>query len=315
MKNKKIVLAGGSGFLGESLAKFLNQKGFEITILSRKHFVSEYARVVQWDSKTLGIWKECVDGAFALINLTGRTVDCRYNKKNVRDMYDSRILSTRILGEAVNLANIKPEIWINSSTATIYEHTYGRPHTEMNFKICSNADAKDEISVDLASKWEDEFNRVNSEFVRKIIIRTAIVFGNRPGSAYDILRKLVRFGLGGKMGHGKQMVSWVHISDFCESIYWMITNRSAEGIYNIAASNPISNKDMMKTLRDIHHVPFGLPATKFMLEVGAFLIQTETELIIKSRNVVSERLANEGFSFKFQNFKDAILSLENDKIY
>lgn len=305
MQNKKIVLAGGSGFLGSLLADHLNNQGFKVVILSRKSFSSTSAKVIVWDGETLDAWSEELEGASALINLAGRTVDCRYTEKNKKQMLNSRILSTRVLGKAVSSCKKPPRVWLNSSTATIYEHTYGASHGEGG-RVAHSVEAKDEYSVLLASLWEDEFKVSSCPGTRKIILRTALVF-DKSGSVYKVLKRLAAFGLGGKMGHGKQIVSWIHSEDFLRAIDWLILNEKAEGVYNLAAPNPLSNSEMMHEVRKEVGAAFGLPATKWMLEIGAFILRTETELIIKSRNVVPDRLLKEGFKFNFLTLKSALL--------
>lgn len=303
MQKRKVVIAGGSGFLGTLLADYLNKKGFEVVILSRKIFLSDSAKVILWDGETLGGWEAELEGASVLINLAGRTVDCRYTEKNKKQMLDSRILSTRVLGKAVASCKKPPKVWLNSSTATIYEHTYGKPHGE-DGRIASNVEAKDEYSVELASLWEKEFEAASAP-TRKIVLRTALVF-DKSGSVYKVLRRISRFGLGGKMGHGMQMVSWIHSEDFLRAIEWLIVNEKAEGVYNLAAPSPLTNSEMMQEVRKEAGIPFGLPAAKWMLELGAFVLRTETELIIKSRNVVPARLLKEGFRFNFPDFQSAL---------
>ncbi len=302
----KIVLAGGSGFLGNLLAKWFSEQGLETVICTRSKAHSKHARMVSWDGQTIGSWHKELDGALALVNLAGRSVDCRYNARNRKVMVDSRILSTRVLGEAIGQCADPPKVWLNASTATIYEHTYGAPHSESG-RIAGNAEAKDEFSVDLARAWEEEFNRALCPSTRKILLRIAMVFDGN-GSVYKVLRRLIRAGLGGKMGHGKQFVSWIHSRDFCRAVERLIRDEKANGVYNLSSPNPIPNSEMMANIRRSLGVPFGLPATKWMLEVGAFFLRTETELTIKSRNVVPTRLASEGFSFDYPDFYDAICS-------
>ncbi len=309
MTMQRIIIPGGSGFLGRQLAKYFKNNGYQVVILSRQEFHSEDATVVLWDGKSLGSWCQELENSLAVINLAGRSVDCRYHAKNRQVLLDSRILSTKILGLAIANCVNKPKVWLNSSTATLYEHTYGEGHSE-NGKIAASPDAKDEFSIELANAWEKAFNESISQDIRKVLLRTAIVFGNDSGTAYQIIKRLVGLGLGGRMGHGKQYVSWIHSNDFCRALEWIIINNQSNGIYNISAPNPLTNKLMMQIIRKKLGVPFGLPATKWMLEIGAFFLRTETELIIKSRRVLPTRLLSEGFEFQFTNFIDMIEDLE-----
>ncbi|MEO8498938.1 MAG: TIGR01777 family oxidoreductase, partial [Planctomycetota bacterium] len=310
MASGKIVLAGGSGFLGVVLAKWLSERGYEVVVLSRRSTSLAHGRCVAWDGKTLGDWAGELEDATALINLAGRSVNCRYHVRNRREMMDSRIFSTRVLGRAVAGCAMPPRVWLNSSTATIYKHTYGEAHSE-DGEIGATREANDKFSIQVARAWEEEFAKAECPITRKIVLRTAIVLGSVPGTAYEVLRRLARFGLGGKMGSGKQFLSWIHADDFCRALSWLIETPSAEGIYNIAAPNPVTNADAMRLFRKAVRMPIGLPAARWMLEVGAFVLRTETELIIKSRRVVPTRLISEGFAFEFPTLESAIASLES----
>ena len=307
--NKKIILAGGAGFLGRTLAKWSQGKGFEIVVLSRRSVPLEHARVVPWDGHGLGEWVKELENATALINLAGRSVNCRYHERNQKEIMESRIFSTRILGEAVNRCSNPPSIWLNSSTATIYKHSYNKPNDEHG-DIGGTAEAKDEFSIKVAQAWEDEFQKAITPSTRKIIMRMAMVFGNEPGGVYDVLSRLTRFGLGGKMGHGRQFVSWIHSTDLCGSIEWLINNPKAEGIYNICSPKPISNRKVMELFRKTLGISIGLPANLWMLEIGTFLLRTESELVIKSRHVVPSRLLSEGFKFKYPELEGALWKLK-----
>ena len=310
MPHDKVVLAGGSGFLGVVLGNWLTQRSYEIVVLSRRSRPYTFGKCVLWDGETLGEWTNELEGAMALVNLAGISVNCRYNERNRRQILDSRILSTRALGRAVAECATPPQVWLNSGTATIYKHTYGDAHGE-DGEIAATREANDEFSIQVARAWEEEFAKAECPQTRKIVLRTAIVLDSIPGTAYEVLRRLARFGLGGKMGDGKQFLSWIHADDFCRSILWVIENPSATGNYNIAAPAPITNAETMRLLRQAVRMPIGLPASRWMLEIGAFLLRTETELIIKSRRVVPTRLIAEGFTFEFPTLASAITSLES----
>ncbi len=313
MGSTKIIIAGGSGFLGKSLAKWYssNVEDCEIVILSRSPRAIDSTRTVVWDGLNPGDWAKELEGASALINLAGRSVNCRYNKANRRAIMDSRIDSTRILGQAINQCKNPPKVWLNSSTATIYKHTYGQAHDEKRGTIEATPEAKDSFSIEVAKAWEDEFEKAQTPDTRKLILRTAVVFHTDHGSAYAIMRRLTRFGLGGKMGDGRQYVSWIHIDDFCRAIDWLLSSAEAEGIVNISSPNPITNAELMANFRKVCGRPIGLPAYRWMLEIGAIFLRTETELIIKSRRVVPGRLLSDGFTFNFPEIQQALADLEN----
>lgn len=306
----KIILAGGSGFLGRELAQWYAERGREPVILSRAPAGRSAGRTIAWDAKTLGPWVGELEDAAMVINLAGRSVNCRYNESNRRQMMDSRIYSTRVLGEAIRACASPPRVWCNLSTATIYKHSYERSQDEKSGEIASHPEAKDEYSIQVAQAWEKEFQAWAVPGTRKVILRASMVFGSQHGGVYEVLRRLVRFGLGGRMGHGRQYVSWIEIEDFCRVMDWLESNPNADGIYNVCAPNPVPNKEMMSILRKVLGMPFGLPAARWMLEVGAFLLRTETELIVKSRRVVPERLLHEGFEFKYAQLEEAIRALE-----
>ncbi len=314
MEKPKIILPGGSGFLGRTLAAWFRKRGFRVIVLSRRDHEMVDAEVLVWDARSLGEWQACLEGAVAVVNLAGRTVNCRYNEVNRRQMIESRTLSTAVLGEALAKCENPPPVWLNSSTATIYRHRYDEANTESDGLYGAEKEAKDAFSLEVAHAWEDSFERAYQDYglemTRGVVLRTAMVFGKESGGVYEALRKLARMGLGGKMGHGRQFVSWMHETDFCRAIQWLIENENAVGVYNLTAPNPLLNKEMMAGLRKVLKVSFGLPAARWMLEMGAFFLRTETELIVKSRRVVPARLQAEGFVFDYPDFFTAIKSLE-----
>lgn len=306
----RIVLAGGSGVLGGLLARALAAKGYHITVLSRSLQGGGAARRVAWDARTLGPWRQELEGAAAVINLAGRPVDCRYTAANRRQILRSRVLSTRVLGEAIADCAEPPPTWLNASTATIYKHSYNLLMDESG-EIAADKDAKDEFSVEVAQAWEQSLAAAPTPATRKIPLRLSMVFGAAPGSVFPILRRLVRLGLGGSMAGGRQFVSWIHQEDFCRAVEWILEHPELRGPVNVVAPNPLTNREMMAIFRKVCGRPFGLPAARWMLEIGAFFMRTETELIIKSRRAVPGKLAATGFQFHFATFQSALEELEN----
>jgi uncharacterized protein (TIGR01777 family) len=305
----KIILAGGSGFLGQTLAKYFEKRGFEILILTRfLHSGSLPGRRLHWDVCTAGCWTEELEGATAVINLTGKSVDCRYNERNKKEILDSRLNSTRILGEAIARCIHPPLVWLNASTATIYKHSLGVAWDE-NGEIGATPEAKDAFSIEVAKAWEGAFEEARTPSTRKVAMRMAMVLGKGKNSVFPMLRRLTRLGLGGRMGSGQQFVSWIHEEDYCRAVEWLIGHDEVCGRVNVAAPNPVSNAEMMKSLREVCEMPFGLPASKWMLELGAFFLRTETELIIKSRKVIPGRLLQSGFRFQFPVIRAAFEDL------
>ncbi len=320
MNPHKIILAGGSGFLGGELARHFTASGWEIVILTRTPKPrSDQVREVAWDTKSLNVWARELEGATAILNLTGRSVDCRYTAKNRRDIMDSRVNSTRVVGEAIAQCKTPPRVWLNSSTATVYQHTFGKPHDESSRAMDSATDAKDAFSVEVAQAWERTLfearlslspSNGEREATRRIALRTSMVLGLGRNSVFPVLRRLTRFGLGGRQGSGKQFVSWIHVEDFCRAVEWIIAHEEISDAVNLCAPNPLPNAEMMSTFRKVFKIPFGLPATEWMLEIGAFFLRTETELIFKSRHVVPGRLLASGFEFRFPTFGKALMDLE-----
>jgi uncharacterized protein len=310
MNPKKVIIAGGTGFLGRSLSAYLTAHGYEVAILTRSPRAANGIREIVWDGRTLGDWTRELEGAAAVINLAGRSVNCRYHERNRRLMMESRVHPTRIIGEAVAKSEIPPPVWLNASTATIYKHTFGPPWDECG-EIGSTREAKDEFSIEVATAWERTLDQAQTPLTRKVAMRTALVLGLEKNSVFPVLRMLTRLGFGGKMGDGGQFVSWVHQTDFCRAVDWLIANDALAGPVNIAAPNSVTNREMMKTFRQICGAPAGLPAARWMLEVGAFVLRTETELVIKSRNVTPRRLIESGFTFQFPRLREAIEDLHN----
>lgn len=305
----RIILAGGSGFLGKLLAHRFSSRGHQVIVFTRGNGTDGGPiRRVNWDARTVGRWAGLLEGALAVINLAGRSVDCRYTAKNRRLILDSRLDPTRVLGEAMGECSQPPHVWLNSSTATIYRHTYG-PAWDETGEIGGTPEAKDEFSVEVAPLWEAAFAEANTPSTRKIALRTAMVLGHGRNSVFPVLRRLVRLGLGGQMAGGRQFVSWIHEEDFCRAIGWLVERDGFSGAVNLAAPNPLTNREMMRALRRAVGVPFGLPASRWMLEAGAFILRTETELIIKSRRVTPGRLADSGFQFRFPTFDTAVANL------
>lgn len=306
---KRVILAGGSGFLGQALARYLTGVGWEVVVLTRSPGRSEGAgRQVGWDACNLGPWQAELEGARAVVNLTGKSVDCRYNRRNRKAILESRVNSTRVLGEAIARCVQPPEVWLNASTATIYKHTFGPPWDEAG-EVGADPAAKDEFSLEVALAWEKALNQASTPETRKLPLRLAMVLGHGKNSVFPVLSRLARFGLGGTMGSGRQFVSWIHERDFCRAVEWLLEHKDISGPVNLVAPNPLPNREMMQTLRQVCHVPLGLPAPAWLLEVGAFFLRTETELIIKSRRVIPQRLLESGFRFEYPTIAEAFADL------
>jgi uncharacterized protein len=308
---RKIVLAGGSGQVGQLLARHFHACGDEVTVIARQA-ASAYGKTVEWDGVSEGPWMAELDGADVLINLAGRSVNCRYNLANRESMMQSRVLSTRALGVAVGRAKRPPPIWMNSSTATIYRHALDRPMDEATGELGINepgAPSTWNFSISVAKNWEKEFFRAQAPVTRKIALRSAMIMDPTRGGIFDTLLRLVRFGLGGTAASGEQYISWVHGADFLRAIEFLIERDELDRVVNVAAPNPLPNREFMRALRKAWGTPIGLPATQWMLEIGALFMQTETELILKSRRVVAGRLMERGFEFEYPAWNAAAKDL------
>jgi len=307
----RIVVAGGSGFIGRLLTETLVSGENDIVVLTRfPQTAAQSIRQVRWDGRTLSDWASELEGARALINLAGRSVNCRYNERNRREILESRVDSTRVLGEAIARCSKPPPVWLNASTATIYKHAFDRQMDEATGEISATPEAKDAFSIEVARAWEEAFFRASTPATRKVALRTAMVFASSKGGVYRVLRGLTRWGLGGAISGGRQYVSWIHEADFGRSVEWLIDRDDFSGPVNLASPNPIPQREMMRIVRRELGVPFGLPATRRMLEVAAFVHRTEAELIVKSRRVVPGRLQAAGFQFGFPRMEDAVREIE-----
>lgn len=303
----RIVIAGGSGNLGRLLARHWRARGYDIMVLSREANIAPWPSV-RWDGRTADSWIRELEGSDVIVNLAGRSVNCRYTAQNRRDILDSRIEPTRAIGEAIGQLERPPSIWLQASTATIYAHRFDRGNDEATGIIGGHevgAPAAWRFSIDVASAWESTCRAIPTPKTRKVLLRTAVVMNTAHGGPFDTLLKLARYGLGGPAGTGRQYVSWIHELDFARAVDFIIDRSDLAGPVNVTSPNPLPNARFMGDIRNAAGVPFALPATKWMLEAGAFFLGTESELILKSRRVVPRRLLEAGFGFVFPNWPQA----------
>ena len=312
----KIVLPGGSGQVGTLLARAFHRDGHEVIVLSRSmtHLgESPPWKVAMWDARSAGPWESEFENADAVINLAGRSVNCRYNPHNRRVIKDSRTVSAQLVGEAIGRRQRPPRLWLQASTATIYAHRYDAPNDERTGILGGGEPGAPDtwnFSIDVAKSWESAAGNVPLPAdTRRVLLRSAITMNADPGSAFAVLLTLVRAGLGGTEGDGRQFVSWIHEEDFVRAVYWLIEHPELDGAVNLAAPNPLPNAEFLRDLRRAWGMPVGLPATRWMLEIGAWFLRTETELILKSRRVVPTRLSQSGFMFNFPDWLGAARDL------
>jgi uncharacterized protein len=303
----KVVLPGGSGQVGGVLARALHADGHEVVVLSRAPAAAPW-RVVAWDAVSVGTWAAELDGADAVVNLAGRSVNCRYTAANRAEIVRSRVASTRAVGEAIARAERPPPVWLQASTATIYAHRYDAPNDEATGIIGGAEPGAPEtwrFSVDVARAWERALDEAEVPGTRRVKLRSAMTMSPDRGGIFDVLLGLVRRGLGGRSGDGRQYVSWIHHEDFVRAVYWLLERDDVDGAVNLAAPGPLPNDEFMRALREAWGARVGLPATAWMLEIGAVFLRTETELILKSRRVVPGRLLDAGFTFRHPAWPEA----------
>jgi len=299
----KIIIFGGTGFIGLSLAKHLQQKGFEPVLIARHAPANTIPfEFVQWDAITLGKWTSVLDGAKAVINLAGKSVDCIKTPENCDIILRSRVDSTSLIGKAMKTVKSPPKIWVQMSTA----HIYGDPPKQ----LCTESSSTGYGFAPFVGKsWEQAFLDSLPEGVRGVRLRTSFVIG-KNGGALESLKRIVKLGLGGTVGSGQQGMSWIHEEDLNELIHQAIVNDAYENVYIASAPNPVSNKEFMKQLREKMKIFFGIPAPAFITRIGAKLIfRTDPELALYGRYVKSERLEKEGFKFKFPALSEALENL------
>ena len=310
----KIVLPGGSGQVGTVLARAFHAAGDEVVVLSRRPAPSPW-RVVAWEAghqAALGPWAAELDGADVVINLAGRNVNCRYTPENRRQIMDSRVQSTHAVGAALRRADRPPRVWLQASTATLYAHRFdvsNDEHTGLIGGAERGAPAAWRFSIDVATAWEQAAQAAATPRTRLVLMRSAITFSPDPGGAFEVLLRLVRLGLGGQAGDGRQYVSWLHDQDFIAAVRWLIDHDNLNGAVNLAAPQPLPNAAFMRALRQAWGARLGLPAAPWMLEAGARVLRTETELLLKSRRVVPARLLESGFTFQFPTWPEAARDL------
>jgi uncharacterized protein (TIGR01777 family) len=297
----KIILAGGSGFIGQILAGHFTSKGDEVIVLTRNNNSTVgNIKYIHWNGQTIGDWKNELEGSDVLINLTGKSVNCRYNEKNKKEIFSSRLDAANVLGQALNALNSPPPLWINAASATIYRHAEDRPQDEHSGELGTG------FSVDVCKQWEATFFEQDVPGVRKIGLRIAIVLG-KNGGVMPYFFNLAKFGIGGRQGNGRQYFSWIHENDISEIIDFLIAHRELEGIFNVSSPNPVQNSKFMATVRKAVKMPFGLPTPKWMLRIGVWVLRTETELILKSRWVIPAKLIQAGYKFKVENIDRAVM--------
>lgn len=303
--NGAVVVVGANGFLGRYLCRHLARNGREVVAVGRRRTGwSGDGMFLPWDGAPTGSWALALEGAEAVVNLAGRSVNCRYSARNRREILESRVATTQAVAAAVAACKVPPRVWLNASTATIYRHAEDREMDEWTGEAGSG------FSVEVAQAWEDAFfgARVPAR-TRKVALRTGMVLANEKGSVFDRLAGLATVGLGGAMAGGRQRVSWIHMADFLSAVDWLIDRRDLDGAINLTAPVAPANREMMAVFRELCGMPFGLPAARWMLATGAWFLRTEPELVLKSRWVTPTRLLASGFRFHWPQLAGAVEDL------
>src|SRR5262245_24750097 len=306
----RIAIPGGSGQVGTLLAHAFHKDGHDVVVLGRAPKPAPW-RVERWDPSSLDGWAHHLDGVDVVINLAGRSVNCRYTPKNRREIVQSRVESVAAVGRAIARAARPPAVWLQASTATIYAHRYDAPNDEFTGIIGGGEPRAPDtwrFSIDVVKAWEKALDEAPAGMTRKVKLRSSMIMNPDPGSIFDTLRTLVRRGLGGTAGDGRQYISWLHGDDFTRAVDFLI-ERDLDGVVNVASPNPLPNREFMAVLRRACGTQIGLPATTWMIELGAILMRTESELILKSRRVVPARLLREGFTFQYPTWPEAARQL------
>ena len=297
-----IILAGGSGFLGEALADALLERNCDVVVLSRRA-TRDAGRVhqIHWDGRTLGDWAQAIDGAKAIVNLTGRSVNCRHTPENRREIMESRVNSVRILGEAVARSSRPPEVWVQASSLAIY----GDPGDRWCDENTAHARG---FSEEVCRRWEGELEKIAAPGLRKVVMRIGIVLDADKG-ALPVLARLTRFFLGGRVGHGRQYISWIHVSDLARIFVEAIERGDLSGVFNATGPNPATNAEFMRDLRRVLHRPWSPPVPAWATRVGAFLMRTEPSLALTGRRCCPKRFLESGFQFEFPELRGALADL------
>ncbi len=291
---KNLLIAGANGFLAKHISGYFSACGWNVTGLARREGgLHGECRFVSWDGVSLGEWVSAVDECDVLINMVGRSINCRHNQENKRQILESRVQSTELLGRAIAQSENPPSLWINGSATGIYQNCDHTAHGE-------SGEHGDGFIADVVKKWEGVFFQAEiPSCVRRVALRTSVVLADEPGNPYRYLRTLARLGLGGKVGSGRQMVSWVHIDDVPRVVEHIIDQKDLTGAINMATPDALSNAEMMKRFRKLVGMPIGLPAPAFAVRAGTFLLGTAPELVLNSCWAVPDKLLEDGFVFKY----------------
>lgn len=302
---KKIILAGGTGALGKLLTDAFINSGWHVVILTRRITIPNTSDItwVRWDGANLGDWSTYLEGADAVINLSGKSIQCRFTEDNQKELYDSRILPTKVLGKAIEQLNDKPNLWINFSGVSIFNQ----------LDVLQDENSKEigkGFLASLTEAWERAFWDANLSDVQQVVLRVSPVLLKDSGFFAELL-PLVKMGLGGHVADGKQWINWIHYTDLVNLIFWIIQHEKPAPIYHACSPSPSSNAIFMKTFRSVVGIPIGFPLPTMMAKIGAFAKGVDASLLLDSTPVTTSATVEDGFVFQYPNAEVAIKQLLN----
>lgn len=307
MTRETIAIAGASGYLGRVLVRHFLNRGYRVLPLTRGNVRTiEGVEAVSWNPEDAAALAGLIDGVAIVVNLCGKSVDCRYHRRNRELILSSRLVPTRTIAQAINRCPTPPRVWINAASATIYEATNRVPQTEAAGRL------GDGFSECVCREWETAFFEDEMPYTRRVALRTALALGSGPNSVYPRLRRIARFGMGGSIGNGDQMVSWIHDEDFARAVRFLIENDDLDGVFNVASPAPLPNGEFMKAIRKELSAPIGIPIPEALLNIACAVLRTEPELVLKSRFATPERLLANRFLFRYPFIDEAIAAIEEE---
>lgn len=296
------MLAGGSGFIGRSLAREFLARNYEVVVLTRApRECNDGVRQIEWDGRHVGGWMKILEGAEAVVNLAGRGVNCRHTPENIREINESRVDSVRAIASAINFSTQPPRVWVQAGAIGFYG--------DQKQKICGeNSPGGDDTLAQICGRWENTFNSAKLSKSRKVLLRIGFVLG-REGGALPVLEKLTKCFLGGRVGSGKQFISWIHLADLTRMFVDAIEKENLSGTFNVVAPNPVTNREFMRELRRALHRPWSPPVPEFAVKIGSWLMKSEPSLALAGCRVAPERFLKAGFQFQFSELRPALKNL------
>jgi len=302
MNKKRVVLAGGSGFLGRELSKALLERGYGVVVLTRTpRERSDGVHEAEWTGAHIGEWIQFLDGADAVVNLAGRSVNCRHTPENLREIIESRVNSVQTVAAAFEHVKVPPRVWVQAGSLAFYG--------DRGDEWCDeNSPSSPGTAVEICRRWENAFNVARAPKTRKVLFRIGIVLA-RDGGALSVLGKMAKWFFGGRAGGGRQYVSWIHLADVKRMFVEAIERENWSGVFNVCAPNPVTNDEFMRELRRALHRPWSPPAPEWAVRIGARLMNTEPSLALAGRRCAPKHFIENGFRFQFPELRAALKNI------